>query len=297
MTVAVLRSRLAFVCEARVPITMPHPRVSCGMGVSCEKLLRKLIPLFLPVCPFVPPTSLTTRINAFPSEPSKKAAMRFTHSESTCTSSPPSSSQPGLLDCNRQPPPVPPSASAALHYIVACKDSHEHLNRAAEFQNPLPYHQLCTTTGKNRECICCLPKQHGHRFQLCRRWECVPLQSQGCLPKQHGHRFQLCRRLECVPLQSQGCLRLLVMKVTSVPRKRKWSEVEIAAVEEKMMKFIHSGVTPGKVDCMACITAAPKALGERDWQASKSTVVDCRVRARSLVTKQQWRLRLSAVSL
>uniref|UniRef100_A0A9J7XR09 SET domain-containing protein n=1 Tax=Cyprinus carpio carpio TaxID=630221 RepID=A0A9J7XR09_CYPCA len=60
-----------------------------------------------------------------------------------------------------------------------------------------------------------------------------------------------------------------VMKVTSVPRKRKWSEVEIAAVEEKMMKFIHSGVTPGKVDCIACITAAPKALGERDWQAVK----------------------------
>ncbi|XP_026093858.1 uncharacterized protein LOC113066245 isoform X5 [Carassius auratus] len=60
-----------------------------------------------------------------------------------------------------------------------------------------------------------------------------------------------------------------VMKVTSVPRKRKWSEVEIAAVEETMMKFIHSGVTPGKVDCVACITAAPKALGERDWQAVK----------------------------
>lgn len=54
-----------------------------------------------------------------------------------------------------------------------------------------------------------------------------------------------------------------------VPRKIKWSEVEIAAVEEKMMKFIHSGVTPGKVDCIACITAAPKALGERDWQAVK----------------------------
>ncbi|KAG1945972.1 hypothetical protein F2P79_013622, partial [Pimephales promelas] len=67
--------------------------------------------------------------------------------------------------------------------------------------------------------------------------------------------------------------RLLVMKVTSVPRKRKWSEVEIAAVEEKMMKFIHSGVTPGKVDCMACITAAPKALGERDWQADARKVV------------------------
>ncbi|XP_067307424.1 uncharacterized protein [Pseudorasbora parva] len=60
-----------------------------------------------------------------------------------------------------------------------------------------------------------------------------------------------------------------VMKVTSVPRKRKWSEVEIAAVEEKMMKFIHSGVTPGKFDCIACITAAPKALGERDWQSVK----------------------------
>ncbi|ROI26833.1 hypothetical protein DPX16_23851 [Anabarilius grahami] len=53
------------------------------------------------------------------------------------------------------------------------------------------------------------------------------------------------------------------------PRKRKWSEVEIAAVEDKMMKFIHSGVTPGKVDCIACITAAPKALSERDWQSVK----------------------------
>ncbi|KTG00051.1 hypothetical protein cypCar_00049563 [Cyprinus carpio] len=65
------------------------------------------------------------------------------------------------------------------------------------------------------------------------------------------------------------CSAINVIFLSLVPRKRKWSEVEIAAVEEKMMKFIHSGVTPGKVDCIACITAAPKALGERDWQAVK----------------------------
>lgn len=59
------------------------------------------------------------------------------------------------------------------------------------------------------------------------------------------------------------------MFLSLVSRKRKWSEVEIAAVEEKIMKFIHSGVTPGKVDCIACITAAPKTLGERDWQTVK----------------------------
>ncbi|KAL1022375.1 hypothetical protein UPYG_G00025950 [Umbra pygmaea] len=60
-----------------------------------------------------------------------------------------------------------------------------------------------------------------------------------------------------------------VTKGTTVSMKRKWREEEIAAVEDKMLKFIHSGVTPGKTDCIACITAAPEALIERDWQAVK----------------------------
>ncbi|CAM4526480.1 unnamed protein product [Leuciscus chuanchicus] len=74
------------------------------------------------------------------------------HRESTGTTSPPQLElvrapcprQAGLLprlQKPQQPPPVPPSASAALSYIAARKGGHEHLIRASDFRNPLlPYH-------------------------------------------------------------------------------------------------------------------------------------------------------------
>ncbi|XP_063042777.1 uncharacterized protein LOC134437210 isoform X2 [Engraulis encrasicolus] len=61
---------------------------------------------------------------------------------------------------------------------------------------------------------------------------------------------------------------------SSTPKKARrqrtpWSTDEICAVEKTLMKFIKTGRTPGKADCISCINAAPEALKARDWMAVK----------------------------
>ncbi|XP_041917916.1 uncharacterized protein LOC121682003 isoform X2 [Alosa sapidissima] len=56
---------------------------------------------------------------------------------------------------------------------------------------------------------------------------------------------------------------------TSCRKRRPWSQEEICAVEKTLMKFITTGRTPGKADCVSCINSAPEALKFRDWMSVK----------------------------
>ncbi|XP_041913478.1 uncharacterized protein LOC121724972 isoform X3 [Alosa sapidissima] len=56
---------------------------------------------------------------------------------------------------------------------------------------------------------------------------------------------------------------------TSCRKRRPWSQEEIRAVEKTLMKFITTGRTPGKADCVSCINSAPEALKFRDWMSVK----------------------------
>ena len=68
--------------------------------------------------------------------------------------------------------------------------------------------------------------------------------------------------LVCMP----DCLFFLLLETT---KKRSWTRAEVKVVENTLMTFIKSGTVPGKLDCIACITASPEALMERSWTAVK----------------------------
>ena len=51
--------------------------------------------------------------------------------------------------------------------------------------------------------------------------------------------------------------------------KRKWTQIEVAAIKAKMGRFIREGKTPGKEECQECIASSPEALKSRDWRAVK----------------------------
>ena len=51
--------------------------------------------------------------------------------------------------------------------------------------------------------------------------------------------------------------------------KRKWESQEVEAIEKRLGAFIKSLRVPGKVDCVTCLEAEPRALKNRDWQAIK----------------------------
>jgi len=52
-------------------------------------------------------------------------------------------------------------------------------------------------------------------------------------------------------------------------QKRKWTEDEVKAVENKLLHFITSGRVPGKRECEDCIRSAPVLLQNRTWEAVK----------------------------
>ncbi|XP_059907746.1 uncharacterized protein LOC132457512 isoform X3 [Gadus macrocephalus] len=56
---------------------------------------------------------------------------------------------------------------------------------------------------------------------------------------------------------------------SSQSTKRKWTQIEVAAIEAKMGRFIREGKTPGKEECQECIASSPEALKSRDWRAVK----------------------------
>ncbi|XP_067451954.1 uncharacterized protein [Thunnus thynnus] len=56
---------------------------------------------------------------------------------------------------------------------------------------------------------------------------------------------------------------------TETSKRRGWSPEEVQAVEKTLMAFIGAGTVPGMLDCVACITASPKALKKRSWMAVK----------------------------
>ncbi|XP_042269040.1 uncharacterized protein LOC121898198 isoform X3 [Thunnus maccoyii] len=56
---------------------------------------------------------------------------------------------------------------------------------------------------------------------------------------------------------------------TETSKRRSWSPEEVQAVEKTLMAFIGAGTVPGMLDCVACITASPKALKKRSWMAVK----------------------------
>jgi len=51
--------------------------------------------------------------------------------------------------------------------------------------------------------------------------------------------------------------------------KRKWTEEEVKAVENKLLDCITSGRVPGKRQCEDCIRSAPVLLKQRTWEAVK----------------------------
>jgi len=62
------------------------------------------------------------------------------------------------------------------------------------------------------------------------------------------------------------CLFFLSLETT---KKRSWTRAEVNAVEKTLLTFINTGKVPGKLDCIACITASQDALMERSWTAVK----------------------------
>ncbi|XP_048829702.1 uncharacterized protein LOC125706891 isoform X7 [Brienomyrus brachyistius] len=54
-----------------------------------------------------------------------------------------------------------------------------------------------------------------------------------------------------------------------IQTKKKWSQMEIQAVERHLMIFLQSGRVPGKADCDKCLKKEPEALKDRDWQSIK----------------------------
>ncbi|KAG5274149.1 hypothetical protein AALO_G00159720 [Alosa alosa] len=56
---------------------------------------------------------------------------------------------------------------------------------------------------------------------------------------------------------------------TSCRKRRPWSQEEICAVEKTLMKFITTGRTPGKADCVFVSTQHLKHLSLRDWMSVK----------------------------
>nr|XP_023651943.1 uncharacterized protein LOC111835652 [Paramormyrops kingsleyae] len=52
-------------------------------------------------------------------------------------------------------------------------------------------------------------------------------------------------------------------------KRKKWTQDEVKAVEDKLMDYITSGRVPGKRQCEECIRSAPEALRDRTWEAIK----------------------------
>ncbi|KAI5107015.1 hypothetical protein C0J45_2653, partial [Silurus meridionalis] len=52
-------------------------------------------------------------------------------------------------------------------------------------------------------------------------------------------------------------------------QKRKWTEDEVKAVENKLLHFITSSRVPGKRECEDCIRSALVLLQNRTWEAVK----------------------------
>ncbi|XP_030193048.1 uncharacterized protein zgc:162872 isoform X1 [Gadus morhua] len=80
---------------------------------------------------------------------------------------------------------------------------------------------------------------------------------------------------EVIPNEAKKCER---PKNIPDPRRRKWRQEEVQAVERHMMALITSGRVPGCRDCYKCLSAEPTALGHRDWKSIKYYVYN-RIRA------------------
>ena len=61
---------------------------------------------------------------------------------------------------------------------------------------------------------------------------------------------------------------IVILGVSNSSRK-KWTEEEVKAVEDKLLECITSGRVPGKLQCEDCIRSAPSVLKHRTWEMVK----------------------------